>query len=437
MNGFAPLVEGFLAFALTMLAMTAGVSSIVGALHRLRRRHARGLRDMVRLLYDRELVQRLGSAWLVPPPEAADPAQGDAKAASSREPAPAPNPAERAAAFAIDVRAEFIYDMTFMPVPDVVEKLKSKGTGYWRQKLASAERLVGAPWYTTFFHPKRMARRWKTLRYGLEALPDAEFKERLTKSDVGIELQNQLEMQSKLADWDAVAADLLRSFQTIGGASSETFARHSRGWSVAVGFLLAAALNADSLDLLNSYLTNPAVRQQVLSQSDAILQQVAPPANQQGATPPTGQQAGTPPTDQQGANTATLTRLDTATSQLAETAKGLKSAIDSLAPKLDGDGKRAAEALGKQLDGVLSNTESVKTGIGDLTEAEQKIRGVTRSLSSSFPIGWKRFPNCSSADSPDLRCAGRLFKFDPNNQPWWHTVSATAAGLLPDRSAPR
>ena len=61
-NGFAPLIEGFLAFALTMLALTTAVSAIVGALHHLRRRHARGLRDMVRVLYARDLTPLVDGA---------------------------------------------------------------------------------------------------------------------------------------------------------------------------------------------------------------------------------------------------------------------------------------------------------------------------------------------------------------------------------------
>src|SRR5688572_2234998 len=82
MNGFAPLLEGFLAFALTMVALTTGVSAIVGAINQLRRKHARGLRDMVRLLYLREIVPLLdgGQPGQAAGGRAATPGQSDASA---------------------------------------------------------------------------------------------------------------------------------------------------------------------------------------------------------------------------------------------------------------------------------------------------------------------------------------------------------------------
>jgi hypothetical protein len=459
MNGFAPLIEGFLAFALTMLAMTAGVSSIVGSLHRLRRRHARGLRDMVRLLYDRELVPQLGPAWLEPPaPKPADPAPPSPPSLLERVwknvvESVTPKPPvlteeqiaqKRVADFAIEQRAEFIYDMTFMPVPYVVEKLKSKGPDYWRRKLTSAERLIGKPWYTTFFHPKRLARRWKTLGFVVEALPDAEFTDRLTKSDVGIALQKQLPSTPDgqltpegRATWDALVAELLRSFQTIGGASSETLARQSRGYSFAVGFVLAAALNVDSLDLLNSYLTNPDVRQRVLSQSDTILQATTP-SDQQGAPSQTDQQGGAASTDQQASAQSKLAQLNANAAKLEDAAKGVSNTINSLAPKLDADGRIGLAKVSEELKSLTSDAQSVRTDAQtvrtEFTRTAQEIRGVTRSLGSSFPIGWKRFPNCST-DSPDLRCGGGIFdvnKLKPADYPWWYSLPVAVASVLPE-----
>ena len=252
MNGFAPLIEGFLAFALTMLALTTGVSAIVGAINQVRRKHARGLRDMVRLLYLREIV----------------PLEGEGKPAATSGPDGTPGDALAPGAS----RAKFIYDMTFMPLPVVVERLETNGPDYWRNQLESAEWLSGERWYHVLAHPRRVGRYWRSLRYSLQCLQDGEFRERLTCSDAGVQLKAQRAWQARgLADWDALVEQLLKRFQVLGAASSETFARYSRGWCVAVGFVLAAMLNIDSLDLLNSYLTDPGLRQRVLDRSEAIM----------------------------------------------------------------------------------------------------------------------------------------------------------------------
>jgi hypothetical protein len=447
MTGFAPLLEGFLAFALTMLALTTGVSAIVGALHHLRRWHARGLRDMVRLLYSRELLPLLdqpqdlnvdiaGGALIFettpsPVPHVRE-KLGDAATPSAA--GSASSQAQKASE--VSRRAEFIYDMTFMPVPDVVEKLESMGASYWQDKLVSAERLCGWPWYKTVLHPQRAGRRWMTLRYSLAALKADEFRERLGASDVGEQLKKQRAWTRRgLASWDELVAYLWKRFETLGGASSETFARHSRGWSVAVGFLLAFFLNVDSFDLLNSYLTDPALRQQVLARRDAIQAQDVPAPAAGGGT----------------ALAPARAELATVTTQLAGTAQSLSKTLDAFASTLGtGDSQRFAASVQAELQSMVVQVKGVQAGVGaldeDLTETEQRIRGVTQSLTSSFPIGWKRFPNCTQ-DSPDLRCQrqpaaqanapapAQANPAEPGQWPILPTVSRWSTILLTARAA--
>lgn len=437
MNGFAPLIEGFLAFALTMLALTTGVSAIVGVINHLRRLHARGLRDMVRLFYLREVVPLLdgaGSAkpvdgardpntraidvggrsvlvdMSVPVPHATEEV-GGAMAPSTQGATPALSKGAR--------RAEFIYDMTFMPLPVVVERLEMHGPTYWREKLESAERLADDRWYTGLAHPERLGRYWRTLRYSLQSLSDAEFRERLASSDVGVQLQADRAWEKRgLANWDALVEHLLKKFQTIGAASSETFARHARGWCVVVGFVLAAMLNIDSLDLLNSYLTDPGVRQRVLDRSDAILTQDTPAAA----------------TDAGTAAAAARTRFDATAAQLTTAARDLSGTLENIRTAAAGtEADALVKNVASQLEQVSTQMNAVQQGVkdleGDMTVAEQRIRGVTRSLTASFPIGWKRFPNCSATDSPDVRCQGRIFTRATGN-------AAPAMGLAAVSAAP-
>jgi hypothetical protein len=453
MNGFAPLIEGFVAFALTMLALTTAVSAIVGSLQHLRRRHARGLRDMVRVLYMRDLRPLVNGASpdgaialtdkLAEPSVSVVAAIGaalrDLKQSVSglREKAKAffnkvkasfkpltvaakhkTPPTEKTKELA--TRTQFIFDMTFMPVPDVVEKIQKDDDGSldWLTRLASAERLVGMPWYTTVFHPKRLARRWRTLRCGLGELPDAEFLDRLSRSELGTVLRDRLPVPG-FDDWDKLLLHLLHRFKTIGGASTETFARHCRGWSVVVGFLLAVGLNIDSIDLLNSYLTNPQLRQDVIAQSDKILAQETPAPDAQGAT----------------ALARTRKKVDTATSELTAAARQLEGTVQTLAA-LGPDGQKAADTLKTGLQGLLTQVEGVQDGANafeaDATQARAQILGVTRSLTTSFPIGWQRFPNCGAASSPDLRCEKGPFPPSPTTAPAWQDGLTWLTGWLPD-----
>jgi hypothetical protein len=420
-----------------MLALTAGVSSIVGAVLHLRRRHAAGLRDMVRLLYLREIVplleekQEKDKEGEAPAPDFelmsldADTTVLHAreKLTGTANPPQAKRKRPELLKDKVDehtYRAEFIFDMTFMPLPGVVQQMAGNNGAhdYWLRKLRSAEKLVGLPWYKSPLHLVRQARYWITLRYSLHALKDEEFLERLASSDVGKDLGALGAWeQRQLAGWDELAAHLLRKFQVLGGASSETFARHSRSWCVAVGFVLAFALNVDSLDLLNSYLTDPGLRQQVIAQRNAIETAAA------GGSADAGPTAALP---------AARAELQSASAQLEQTTKGLRETLERISKTVaavDGERSAAARADLDELTRLVAGVETEVRNVGqEVSDTDRAIRGVTHSLAASFPIGWKRFPNCT-ADSPDLRCAGRQpVAVAADAMPWtrWATILAAA-----------
>ena len=58
MGGFMPLIEGFLAFALTMLALSTAVSALVGVWLRFFRWRAWGFRRSMETIYDHEIEPR-------------------------------------------------------------------------------------------------------------------------------------------------------------------------------------------------------------------------------------------------------------------------------------------------------------------------------------------------------------------------------------------
>ncbi len=394
MEGFLPLIEGFLAFALTMLALTTAVSAIVGVLHRLRRRRAQGLRDMVRMLYLTEIRDLLPDEYFL---ELRNKKSARATAVQAQWWPGFELKQDAAIDGRLEGRADFISDMTLMPLPAVVEGL-DVDQDYWKVKLESAERLAGRPWYVKIRHPIRLIRRWRTLRYGLETLTDDELKQRLASSDAGRSIQKDGNW-GDLASWEELEAHLLKTFQTIGAASSETFARHSRSRSVAVGFLLAFMVNVDSIDLLNSYLTDPQLRATVLAQSEDIL---AP--KEKTAAPVEGGE---------GVLTETRKQLTERTQQLTESAAGLLEDVKKLAAALGEDQANSLVAdLAERMDRLGHEAADVESGFGeldrDLSEARDHVQGTVRALTASFPVGWSRFPNCG-ATSPDLRCAGKDF----------------------------
>ena len=59
MNGFLPLIEAFLAFALTMLALATAVSALLGVWMRIFRWRSYGFRMSVKSIYDSQIKQRL------------------------------------------------------------------------------------------------------------------------------------------------------------------------------------------------------------------------------------------------------------------------------------------------------------------------------------------------------------------------------------------
>jgi hypothetical protein len=120
---------------------------------------------------------------------------------------------------------------------------------------------------------------WSSLARALDALTDEELITRLKASEVGRAIAERLPP----ADAAAELARLAAKFASYGRAASESFARRSRVWTCALGFLLAFALNIDTFNLLARYMADPSLAESILAHPQAIL--AAPP---QDDTAPTG-----------------------------------------------------------------------------------------------------------------------------------------------------
>lgn len=209
MNGFLPLIEGFLAFALTMLTLAVATSAITGIWQRMLRMRARGLRTMFQHLYSYGISSLLAKHHLDLPDAAVEAA-----------------------------RQKFLADMTLSPAFYVKGDASEKDAGI---------RIIARD-------------DWSSLKHGLDHVSRDELFTRFRASDLGEWLQDQLGWESM----EMLLKDAAARFDALGRAASEQFARRSRILTVIVGFALAFSLNIDSVHLLKSYLQSPQLRQQVI-----------------------------------------------------------------------------------------------------------------------------------------------------------------------------
>lgn len=243
MDGFLPLIEAFLAFALTMVALTTAVSAIVGIFHRLLRLRARGLRQMMDYYFRNEIIPFLQS---IRAKQTAQPKKTDAIKPVLD------NPHES--------KIEFLVDMTLVPAV-----VLQRGAESERAREALVERDT-----------------WQSLAHGLDTLTSEEFAKRLKASRVGHILEDYCSSTGQaFDDWVTL---LEERFASLSGAASERFMRSARIWTVVTGFLLAFGINIDTFNLLNSYMTNPQLRASVIERADQILESPqGGGAQQQGA----------------------------------------------------------------------------------------------------------------------------------------------------------
>ena len=158
-----PLLEGFLAFALTMLALTTAVASVVGVLLSLLRVRAAMLRDLLGYFYRAEVR---------PLVEGVD-AGGTGSKASRRvlhlDEAPD------------ETRWRFLVDMTALPTLDASRSIDGRiGDG----GAAEADGGSGDPLVEAVARGERLGHwrvlsRWRSLSKSLDTLPVDEFAPRL------------------------------------------------------------------------------------------------------------------------------------------------------------------------------------------------------------------------------------------------------------------
>jgi hypothetical protein len=359
MGGFLPLLEAFVAFALTMAALTTVVSALVGTWNKLTRARAYGLRMQMVYFHRNELgptLRRLAGA------------AGAGKALAELEAGLAAK--GEAGTLAL---AQFLVDTTLLP--QVVDFAGGAGAGDARVTMLRNGirqplwQVTGPDGFTRKpFDPLQRFYRWRSLRFALDALPAEEFTIRLAASQVGRDLR------AALADdalFDATLADLTRRFAALGNAASENFRRRAHVASFVAGSVLAFGANIDTFNLLSTYMSKPELSRRLIAdfERDAALPGVGADRGAAAALLPD------PP------------RLDAVRTRL-------KEALDD--PRLG--------LVDAQLQKELQDRFAAVDGaLGELRATAVEATALIIGAGNAFPIGWNLYPNCGGA-SADLRC---------------------------------
>ncbi len=376
MDGFLLLVQALPAFALTILALMTAVAALVGTVQRLLRWRARVLREMVEFFYRNEVQELIENLRDAPSSQVA----GDAAVTVDLS--------DELKRFVEDpgsevYRRRFIAHMTLLPT--VLLGPKGKPDREAREKvIEKTDPEPGADWVKRI---KRWPAAWQSLKHGLDRLSDEDFAKRLRSSLPG---QAIAKLSGDTDRAETTFSDLKEGFDANGSASLDLFQRRSRQWSVAFGFVLAFGVNIDALFLINSYLTSEELRLKIIDKSETIVTEAKEDSKAYAQTRATV--------------SAEIVAL---TDQFEKAAKAARDLSDEVGEEV---AKLPIEALKQRMDQVMAGLESFQQSIdvaadavGEAERASGEIRGVVRSLTQSFPVGWTLYPNCA-LDTPDLRC---------------------------------
>lgn len=106
----------------------------------------------------------------------------------------------------------------------------------------------------------------KTELVTLVEVSTQELTERLKRSTLGQKLLTELGAEAQ-----AVFDELGRRYEVLGDKFTESFRKNSRNWAMGVALVLSLAFNIDSLHILDSYIRNEGMRESVIAQRDAFV----------------------------------------------------------------------------------------------------------------------------------------------------------------------
>lgn len=208
-----PLLEAFLALALTLLSLAMIATLIVEFIHRLAGTRSKDLKMMLEKYYDQEIKPMLITAHQ----------------ASSSEP----------------------------EQPDVTETME-------KHKAMFINTLLTNPLINEGKTGPVMSR-----LKGLAVLSTEDLFKKLACTDVGKKIKTMAE-----GEIDEALDSLSQSYDAFGAAATDLFKRKAQITSLVIGVVVAFALNANAFMIFKSYLNDPQARAKAVAQAEAALENI-------------------------------------------------------------------------------------------------------------------------------------------------------------------
>jgi len=212
-----PYLDTALAFALTMLAVSTLVTSIVHLLQNAAKLRRSVMREMLNDYFTKEL-----------------------KPIIERE----LNRLQNLVNDTLAAELKILADKLAVVLPPIEKKLPASG---------------GQP--PAANHPLFTKEELK----GLVDLSMQEIVERLKRSEMGAKLLKELGDKA-----EPVFDELGKRYEIVGEKFTKSFREHSRTWAMVVATFLAFILNIDSIFIVNTYLNNEGMRQAVIAQKETL-----------------------------------------------------------------------------------------------------------------------------------------------------------------------
>lgn len=217
------------------------------------------------------------------------------------------------------------------------------------------------------------ARPLDKVRYVVRGLSAEEVATRLRASRLGESLSRVCDAATVEATFESWTTQ----FRALQAGRRERFQRRMTGLSLAVTVLLVAVTNFDAIALLRSYMTDDAARRTAIARIESQLDDVVQATPDRPAEAP---------------------------------AESASAALEELFQRVADDPAYADLAEDGRLQAAKAVLEDAAERAGAYREVAAEAAQAAAFMTEAFPIGWDHYPNCTPG-APDPRCA-RLAEHD-------------------------
>jgi hypothetical protein len=248
------ILAAALAFAITMLVLAMVVSAFVELIHRIFSMREAGLKYMLEQMFEQVLKKPIENFKLQVPALAGQ--SIDQISASFVE-----RMSSNRAPMGVTPKELPVGRPITPGLPPNKVRSDSTSGGYWQKAKNFVIKVLQACYL------------WNGR--DLASMTPSEFMERLGSTDFGAAIKKANDSVGKTAAdaVDAVLKDVAQKFEAVGKEAGDYFEGRARLLSVGVAVVLAFAIHVDAIELFNTYLKNPTVRDAVNGKLDSVTAQ--------------------------------------------------------------------------------------------------------------------------------------------------------------------